>query len=88
MRHNLDTDIPSKYKNLKYKTIVVYEYNKRFLVVGGGSGSGSSVSMGLHFPQEQLTWITPIFMRLLSSLPRFRAVVIVLLSKQEIWPRQ
>ena len=45
---------------MKYKTIMVYEYNKRFLVVGGGSGSGSTASMGLHFPQEQLTWITPI----------------------------
>jgi hypothetical protein len=32
---------------------------------------GSSASMGLHFPQEQLTWITPIFARLLSSLHRF-----------------
>ena len=51
---------------------MVYEYNKRFLVVDGGSGSGSSVSMGLHFPQEQQTWLTPIFARLLSSLPRFR----------------
>ena len=45
---------------------------KRFLVVGGGSGSGSSAAMGLHFPQEQLTWLTPIFARLLSSVPRFR----------------
>ena len=33
---------------------------------------GSSASMGLHFPQEQLTRITPIFARLLSSLRRFR----------------
>jgi hypothetical protein len=33
---------------------------------------GSSASMGLHFPQEQLTWITPIFARLISSVPRFR----------------
>ena len=56
---------------MQYKTILVYEYNKRFLVVDGGSGSGSSASMGLHFPQEQLTWITPIFAWLRSPLPRF-----------------
>ena len=31
----------------------------------------SSVSMGLHFPQEQLTRITPIFTRLLSLMLRF-----------------
>ena len=33
---------------------------------------GSSASMDVHFPQEQLTWITPIFTRLLSPLRRFR----------------
>ena len=33
---------------------------------------GSSASMGLHFPQEQLTRITPIFARLLSPLHGFR----------------
>ena len=33
---------------------------------------GTSASMGLHFPQEQLTRITPIFARLLSSESRFR----------------
>ena len=38
---------------------------------------GSSVSMELHFPQEQLTRITPIFARLLSPLHRFWAVITV-----------
>ena len=33
---------------------------------------GLSLSMGLHFPEEQLTWITPIFARLLSPLRRFQ----------------
>ena len=33
---------------------------------------GSSVAMGLHFPQEQLTRLTPIFARLLSPLRGFR----------------
>ena len=43
----------------------------------------TSVSMGLHFPQEQLTRLTPIFARLLSPLLRFRAVIASLLSEQE-----
>ena len=34
----------------------------------GGSGLWFTASMGLHFPQEQLTRITPIFGRLLSPL--------------------
>ena len=53
------------------------EYNKWFLVVDGGSGCGSSVSMGLHVPQEQLTWLTPIFARLLSPFLSSGAVVTV-----------
>ena len=32
----------------------------------------TSASMGLHFPQEQLTRITPIFARLQKSTRRFR----------------
>ena len=32
----------------------------------------TSVSIGLHFPREQLTRLTPIFARLLSPLLRFR----------------
>ena len=50
MRHNLDTEIPSKIQNLKYKTIVVYEYNKRFLVVGGESGLRIISVYGTPFP--------------------------------------
>ena len=42
------------------------------LVVDGGSGLKSSASMGLHFSKEQLTRFTPIFVRLLSPLLRFR----------------
>ena len=44
---------------------------------------GSSMSMGLQFPQEQLTRLTPIFARLLSPLLRFRVVIASLLSVQE-----
>lgn len=36
------------------------------------AGCESSVSMGLHFPREQLTRLTPIFARLLSPLRGFR----------------
>ena len=41
------------------------------------AGCESSVYMGLHFPQEQLTRLTPIFARLLLPLLRFRAVITV-----------
>ena len=44
---------------------------------------GSSASMGLHFPQEQLTRITPIFARLLSPLHGFRAGVAMLSPRKE-----
>ena len=37
MRLQLDTEIPSK-KNMSYKAILAYEYNKWFLMVDGGSG--------------------------------------------------
>ena len=50
MRHNLDTEIPSKIQNMKYKTILVYEYNKRFLVVDGGSGLRIINVYGTPFP--------------------------------------
>ena len=35
---------------MKYKTIVVYEYNKRFLVVEGGSGLRIISVYGTSFP--------------------------------------
>src|SRR3954470_24245877 len=56
---------------MKYKTIVAYEYNKWFLVVEGGSGLWITTAMGLHFPREQLTRLTPISARLLTPLLRF-----------------
>ena len=36
------------------------------------AGCETSVSMGLHFPREQLTRLIPIFARLLSPLSGFR----------------
>ena len=36
------------------------------------AGCETSVSMGLHFPREQLTMLIPIFARLLSPLSGFR----------------
>ena len=47
------------------------------------AGCETSVSMGLHFPREQLTRLNPIFARLLSPLLRFWAVFAVALSAQE-----
>ena len=41
------------------------------------AGCETSVSMGLHFPREQLTRLTPIFVRLLSPFLRSGAVVTV-----------
>ena len=41
-------------------------------VVDEGIGLWISNVDGAPFPQEQLTWIIPIFARLLSPLPRFR----------------
>src|SRR3954471_18055816 len=43
----------------------------------------SSVSMGLHFPQEQLTRSIPIFARLLSPWLSSGAVIATLLSMQK-----
>ena len=50
MRHQLDTRIPSKVQNMKYKTIVAYEYNTWFLVVDGGSGLWFICVYGTPFP--------------------------------------
>ena len=41
------------------------------------AGCETSVSMGLHFPREQMTRVTPIFARLLSPLTRFRGCHLV-----------
>ena len=38
------------------------------------AGCETSVSMGLHFPREQLTRLIPIFARLLSPLCGFRGL--------------
>ena len=52
MRHQLDTETPSKIQNVQYKTILAYEYNEWFLVVDGGSGLwfivvyGTAISTG------------------------------------------
>ena len=40
----------AKIQDLKYKTIVVYEYNKRCLVVDGGSGLRNISVYGTPFP--------------------------------------
>ena len=50
MRHQLDTEIPSKIQNMWYKTILAYEYNKWFLVVDGGSGLWIISVYGTPFP--------------------------------------
>ena len=50
MRHQLDTEIPSKIYNRQYKTILAYEYNKWFLVVDGGSGLWFISGHGTPFP--------------------------------------
>ena len=50
MRHKLDTEIPSKIQNMQYKTILVHEYNKRVLVVDGGSGLRYISVYGTPFP--------------------------------------
>ena len=50
MRHQLDTETPSKIQNMQYKTILAYEYNKWFLVVDGGSGLGIIGVYGTPFP--------------------------------------
>ena len=50
MRHQLDTEIPSKVHNMQYKTILAYEYNKWFLVVDGGSGLRIISVYGNPFP--------------------------------------
>ena len=50
MRLQLDTEIPSKIQNMQYKTILVCEYNKWFLVVEGGSGLWIISVYGTPFP--------------------------------------
>ena len=50
MRHQLDTEIPSKIYNRQYKTILAYEYNTRLLVVYGGSGLWFNSVYGTPFP--------------------------------------
>ena len=50
MRHNHDTEIPSKIQYLKYTTKAVSEYNKNFLVVDGGSSLRIISVYGTPFP--------------------------------------
>ena len=50
MRHQLVIETPSKIQNVKYKTILAYEYNKWFLVVDGGSGLWFICVYGTPFP--------------------------------------
>jgi hypothetical protein len=42
--------IPSQIQSTQYKTILAYEYNKRFLVVDGGSGLRFISVYGTPFP--------------------------------------
>ena len=50
MRHQIDTEIPSKIQHMQYKTILVCEYNKWFLVVECGSGLWIISVYGTPFP--------------------------------------
>ena len=50
MRHQLDTEIPNKIQNMQYKTILVCEYNKWFLVLHRGSGLWIISVYGTPFP--------------------------------------
>ena len=50
MRHQLDTETPSKIQDMWYKTILAYEYNNWFLVVDGGSGLLIISVYGTPFP--------------------------------------
>ena len=72
MRHQLDTEIPSKYKICSTRPFWSVSTTNGFYRLMAEAGCESSVSMGLHFPREQLTRLTPIFARLLSPLLRFR----------------
>ena len=74
---------------MKYKTILVYEYNKRFLVVDGGSGLRIISVYGTPFP----TGTTNLDNSYLCEAAIIYvwvpgATTIALFSKHEIWPRQ
>ena len=50
MRLQLDTEIPSRKQNMKYKAILAWEYNKWFLMIDGGSGLWIISVYGTPFP--------------------------------------
>ena len=74
----LADEAPTWYKNSKQGTKYVVQdhcgLGVQHLVTSGWGRKrlDTSASMGLHFPQEQLTRITPIFARLQTSTHRFR----------------
>ena len=74
----LADEVPTWYKKTQASTKYVVQdhwgLGVQHLVSNGWGRKRleTSASMGLHFPQEQLTRITPIFARLLSSLRRFQ----------------
>ena len=50
MRHQLVTELQAKIQNMQYKTVLVCEYNKWFLVVDGGRGLWIISVYGTPFP--------------------------------------
>ena len=71
-----DTNLIQEFQ-ARYKKYVVQDHcglGVQHLVANGWGRKRleTSASMGLHFPQEQLTRITPIFARLQMSTRRFR----------------
>ena len=89
MRHQLDTENPSKIRNMQYKTILACEYNKWFLVVDGGSGLRIISVYGTPFPTGTADQDNSYLREAAITFTRVPgAVVVTLFSTQEIWPRQ